>query len=65
MNDHTQSLQQGNEKPAEPTAVETEFLNLHCVYVDVLGDTTVRPADSPLLRQLRPDQPPPPLPTDK
>lgn len=65
MNDPAQPSQHGNEKPAEPTVVETEFLNCQYVYVDAVGDTTVRPADSPLYRQLRPDQPPPPLPTDK
>jgi hypothetical protein len=64
MNDHAQPLEQGNEKPANPCAVETEFLNCHYVCVDAVGDTTVRPANSPLFRQLRPDQPPPPLPTD-
>jgi len=37
---------------------ETEALNALDFFFDAVGDTTIRPMRSPVLRQIRPDQPP-------
>ena len=44
-----------------PPDNETETDNLKGIYVflDGVGDTTVRPNPSPIFRQIRPGQPPP------
>ena len=50
----------GGPQPEQPPLVQTENLDGVIVELDGLGDTTIRPARSPVLRQIRPDQPPPP-----
>ena len=44
---------------------ETENLRMVYVYIDAVGDTTIRPSRGPIATQLRPDQPPAPPSPDK
>jgi hypothetical protein len=48
-------------QPDEPE-VETHSRNVIHAFFDGVGDTTIRPMRSPVLRQIRPDRPPEPPP---
>jgi hypothetical protein len=50
--------------PERDEAVRTETNGLNCidVFIEGKGDKTVRPMRSPILRQIRPDRPPPETP---
>lgn len=48
-------------QPPRPDALgwaETDSLNTTYVYVEPVGDSTIRPMRSPVLRQIRPEQRP-------
>lgn len=47
----------GARQPEQPAWSQTENLRGILVELEGPGDTTVRPARSPLVRQVRPDQP--------
>ena len=44
--------------PAPGDLPQTENLRGLYLFIDAVGDTTIRPIRSPMLKQIRPDQPP-------